>query len=296
MFIPSVFRILVFAEDRHQPDEVKRGLNDMIYDLLAPIYDRVNGDIDYSAWADFVEENIKRYNPDMKTELVLDLGCGTGKMTLELARRGYDMTGVDLSAEMLDIARNSAERAGLSDKMLWLLQDITEFELYGTVELAVSCLDTLNHLTSQKELKKCLSLVHNYLVPDGLFLFDINGKHKFEKIYADNSYIIEEEGTVCIWQNSYNPKTRLCDFYITLFEEGDDGRYSRCLTDSLHILRGADIPVTNDWDAHQPGTMVNHAILQTVQQDHNHQHSLWPSQTPVERSSYESTSQGCSLA
>ena len=194
----------------------------MIYDLLAPIYDKVNGEIDYSTWADFIEENIKRYNPDMKTELVLDLGCGTGKMTRELARRGYDMTGVDLSAEMLDIARERAECCGLSDKMLWLLQDITEFELYGTVELCVSCLDTINHLTSTKELKKCLSLVHNYLVPDGLFLFDINGKRKFEEIYADNSYVMEEGDSVCVWQNSYNPKTKLCDFFITLFEEDEE--------------------------------------------------------------------------
>ena len=212
----------------------------MIYDLLAPIYDRVNGEIDYSAWADFVEENIRRYNPNMTTELVLDLGCGTGKMTLELARRGYDMTGVDLSSEMLDIARCAAEREGLSDKMLWLLQDITEFELYGTVELCVSCLDTINHLTSPKELKKCLSLVHNYLVPDGLFLFDINGKRKFEEIYADNSYVMEEENSVCVWQNSYNPKTKLCDFFITLFEEDEDGKYNRydeLQTERMYTLR-----------------------------------------------------------
>ena len=212
----------------------------MIYDLIAPIYDKVNGEIDYSAWADFVEENIKRYNPDMKTELVLDLGCGTGKMTLELARRGYDMTGVDLSSEMLDIARCAAEHEGLSDKMLWLLQDITEFELYGTVELCVSCLDTVNHLTSPKELKKCLSLVHNYLVPDGLFLFDINGKRKFEEIYADNSYVMEEENSVCVWQNSYNPKTKLCDFFITLFEEDEDGKYNRydeLQTERMYTLR-----------------------------------------------------------
>ena len=198
----------------------------MMYDLIAPIYDRINGELDYSAWADFIEENIRRYNPNMPTELVLDLGCGTGRMTLELARRGYDMTGVDLSSEMLDVARASAEREGLSDRMLWLMQDITELELYGTVELAVSCLDTLNHLTSRAELVRCLSLVHNYLVPDGLFLFDINGKRKFEEIYADNSYVMEEEGAFCVWQNSYNPKSRLCDFYITLFKE-EDGRYAR---------------------------------------------------------------------
>ena len=212
----------------------------MMYDLIAPLYDKINGELNYSAWADFIEENIRRYNPNMKTELVLDLGCGTGRMTLELARRGYDMTGVDLSPEMLDVARCTADVAGLSDKMLWLLQDITDFELYGTVELTVCCLDTLNHLTSTEDLKKCLSLVHNYLVPDGLFVFDINGKGKFEKTYADNSYVMEEDGSVCVWQNSYNPKTRLCDFYITLFSEDEDGRYSRydeIETERMYTLR-----------------------------------------------------------
>ena len=212
----------------------------MMYDLIAPLYDRINGELDYSAWADFIEENIRRHNSDMTTELVLDLGCGTGRMTLELARRGYDMTGVDLSPEMLDIARENAEREQLSDRMLWLLQDITEFELYGTVELAVSCLDTLNHLTSVAELKKCLSLVHNYLVPDGLFLFDVNGRRKFEQIYADNAYVMEEDGSLCVWQNAYDQKTRLCDFYITVFKEEKDGRYARydeIETERMYTLR-----------------------------------------------------------
>ena len=199
----------------------------MMYDIIAPLYDKVNGELDYTAWADFIEENVRRYGPDMPTELVLDLGCGTGKMTLELARRGYDMTGVDGSAEMLNIARTEAERQGLSEKMLWLLQDLTSFELYGTVELAVSCLDTVNHLTTTAELKQFLSLVHNYLVPDGLFLFDINGKRKFEEIYGNSSYVIEEEGSVCVWQNAYNSKSRICDFYITVFEEDEDGKYER---------------------------------------------------------------------
>ena len=198
-----------------------------MYNIIAPLYDKINGELDYSSWADFIEENVRRYGPDMPTELVLDLGCGTGRMTLELARRGYDMTGVDGSAEMLNIARAEAERAGLSKKMLWLLQDLTSFELYGTVELAVSCLDTVNHITTTGELKQFLSLVHNYLVPDGLLLFDINGKRKFEQIYGDSSYVMEEEGAFCVWQNSYDKKSRICEFYITLFQKNEDGRYVR---------------------------------------------------------------------
>ena len=199
----------------------------MIYDLIAPIYDKVNGDVDYSKWADFIETIIKREYRIGKPELVLDLGSGTGRMTLELARRGYDMTGIDYSVEMLDIARENAEQEGLSDKMLWLCQDITEFELYGTVDVTVSCLDTVNHITEPSELSKCFSLVHNYLIPDGLFIFDVNGKHKFEHTYGTEAYVIEDESSFCVWQNYYNEKSRLCDFYISLFEECEDGRYER---------------------------------------------------------------------
>lgn len=196
----------------------------MMYDLLAPFYDAINSDIDYRAWANFVEKIIAREYAG-RPELLLDLGCGTGKMTLELARRGYDMTGVDISPEMLNVARERAEREGLD--VLWLCQDMTEFELYGTVDVALCCLDGINHLTEPQALKKTLGLVHNYLSPDGLFIFDVNGKCKFENIYSDRAYVMEEDGGVCIWQNSYNPRTKICDFYITLFKEEEDGSYTR---------------------------------------------------------------------
>ena len=196
----------------------------MIYDLLAPYYDAINADIDYEKWADFIE-NIFNRECKSRPELVLDLGCGTGKMTLELARRGYDMTGIDYSPEMLDIARGEAEKSG--QDVLWLCQDMREFELYGTVDAAVCCLDCINHLEDEVDLEKCFNLVHNYLIPDGIFIFDINGKYKFENIYADNTYAMEEDGGMCVWENYYDPDSRICDFYITLFKECKDGRYER---------------------------------------------------------------------
>ena len=197
----------------------------MIYDLLAPIYDEINKDVDYSAWADFIEKIIDRGGEFPEKNLILDLGCGTGKMTLELARRGYDMTGVDNSSEMLDVAREGADSEGLD--ILWLNQDMREFELYGTVGVTVSCLDCMNHLTSAADFKRCLSLVHNYLVPEGLFIFDINGRRKFRTVYADNSYVMENDTSMCIWQNYYNEKNGICNFYITLFAENEDGSYDR---------------------------------------------------------------------
>ena len=196
----------------------------MIYDLLAPYYDAINADIDYVKWADFIDEILKK-ECAARPELILDLGCGTGKMTLELSRRGYDMTGIDYSPEMLDIARSAAEEDG--HDVLWLCQDMREFELYGTVDATVCCLDCINHLEDEKDLKKCLDLVHNYLIPDGIFIFDINGRYKFENVYADNTYAMEEDGGMCVWENFYDSDSRICDFYITLFKECNDGRYKR---------------------------------------------------------------------
>ena len=212
-----------------------------MYDLIAAAYDRVNADIDYGEWAQFIEKIIGREYKDGRPELVLDLGCGTGSMTLELARLGYDMTGVDNSPEMLDIARDRAEREGLVERMLWLCQDMTELELYGTVDVAVSCLDCINHLTSPKELKKCLSLVHNYLVPNGLFIFDVNGKGKFERLYGTECYVMDEDNEFITWQNFYNPATGICDFAITVFSRGESGLYERRDSygrERMYTLRG----------------------------------------------------------
>ncbi len=206
------------------------------YSAIARVYDRLNAELDYATWADFVEACMDRFLP-ARPALVLDLACGTGSMTLELARRGYDMIGVDGSEEMLAEAFN---RAKGDPRILWLLQDMRTFELYGTVGAVTCCLDSLNYLLSKEDLSACFSTVHNYLDPDGLFLFDMNTPKKFETVYADNAYILEDElvwdeGTddeerariYCGWQNYYDKESGLCDFDLTLFEELPDGTYRR---------------------------------------------------------------------
>ena len=124
----------------------------MIYDLIAPIYDLENQSIDYELWADFFEKQFDKHLT-VKPELVLDLGCGTGKMTLTLAKRGYDMTGVDYSSEMLDVARREEAVANAPHPVLWLCQDMREVELYGTVDACVCCLDTMNQIPRTKDIK-----------------------------------------------------------------------------------------------------------------------------------------------
>ncbi len=196
------------------------------YFALSKVYDILNADLDYTAWAKFIDEKIKAHS-DIDVSLVLDLCCGTGTMTLELDKLGYDMTGIDLSPEMLDIARQKATDAGRSDNILFLCQDMCEFELYGTVQAVVSCLDSLNHLDCKKDLKKVFDLVHNYLEPGGLFMFDLNSPYKFKNIYGTNAYVLEDEGIYCGWQNIYDKDSRICDFYTSVFTENEDGTYSR---------------------------------------------------------------------
>lgn len=196
------------------------------YTSLAPIYDRLNADIDYAAWADHIEHQFAQFGAKQVCS-VLDLACGTGAMTVELARRGYDMTGIDLSEEMLAVAEAKCGRERFRHPVLLVKQNMVEFELYGTVDAVVCCLDSINYLTDTASVKRTFAHVHNYLEPDGLFVFDMNAPAKFERVYGDNSYVLEDEGILCAWQNYYNKKTKICDFYLSIFVEEPDGRWSR---------------------------------------------------------------------
>ncbi len=209
------------------------GLFDMYsgYNAISDIYDKINAEVDYKVWADYFEACFKKYLNE-KPSLILDLACGTGSMTLELAERGYDMIGADGSEDMLMRAMDNAYDRGISG-VLFICQDMRSFELYGTVGAITACLDSINYLTTDKDIEDCFSSVHNYLDPDGLFLFDLNTPYKFEHIYADNSYIHEindsdaQVSAYCGWQNEYDKNTGLCNFYLTVFTEKDDGSYAR---------------------------------------------------------------------
>jgi len=203
---------------------------------ISGVYDKLNQEIDYAAWANFIETCFDKYLAQRPT-LVLDLACGTGSMTLELSRRGYDMIGIDGSENMLSEAFS---RAKDNSGILWLCQDMRGFELYGTVGAVTCCLDSLNYLLSPEDLFQCFSLVHNYLDPDGIFLFDMNTPYKFQNVYGTNAYVLEDElifdeGTeyeeripvYCGWQNTYHPESGICDFDLSIFEGLPDGTYRR---------------------------------------------------------------------
>ncbi|MBQ7827515.1 MAG: class I SAM-dependent methyltransferase [Clostridia bacterium] len=190
------------------------------YDAISELYDRVNSHVDYEGYA----EGVTAYLRDCKIpdgSLVLELGCGTGRMTKLLAGT-YDMIGVDNSEGMLSVAMESSPEG-----VLYLLQDMTDFELYGTVAAATCFLDGMNHLTRPGELERTFRLVHNYLDPDGVFFFDLNTPHKFETEYACRDIIIEDGDDILLWQNDYKKDRRICDFYLTAMMAEEDGRYSR---------------------------------------------------------------------
>lgn len=195
------------------------------YDAFASAYDILNTEIDYPAMAEHIGKVFSSSGIE-RGALVLDLGCGTGTLTRLLADLGYDMTAVDSSEEMLCRAREKG-----SEGILYLCQDITEFELYGTVAAAVCTTDTVNHITDPAELSHMFDLLHNYIEPGGLFLFDVNSPYKFGHVYGNADYVLEDEGVMLTWQNDYDPAEGIADFYITLFEEQEDGMWSRSDTD-----------------------------------------------------------------
>lgn len=193
------------------------------YDEICGLYDRVNSHVDYEGYAARVADYLAACDvPD--GALVCELGCGTGSMTRPLAARGYDMIGIDNSEGMLSVAMEQGSPAG---EILYLLQDMTEFELYGTVGAVVCFLDGMNHLVRQGELEACLRLCRNYLDPGGVLFFDLNTPRKFEEEYGCRDIIIEDGDDVLLWQNDYNAERKLCDFYLSAFVMGEDGRYDR---------------------------------------------------------------------
>ena len=200
-------------------------MKDNQYSSLAGVYNALNYGCDYVGYADFLKEEICRWEKS-PTGLLLDLACGTGVLTLLMRERGYDMTGVDISQDMLACARQECVDRGIGD-VLYLCQDMRSFELFGTVDGCISCLDSINYLTKISDVRACFKTVYNYLVPNGVFIFDVNTPYRFKEVYGNNDYILENEGSLLAWQNEYNEKNGLCRFYLSVFVENDDGTYTR---------------------------------------------------------------------
>ncbi|MGI6777811.1 MAG: class I SAM-dependent DNA methyltransferase [Acetivibrionales bacterium] len=206
-----------------------------MYEGFAYIYDRLTRDIDYCRWADYIEE-IFRIN-SQHPKLVLDMGCGTGTFCIEMAYRGYDMIGIDSSLDMLNCARQKTEKAGFD--ILYINQDMTGFELYGTVDAIVCLLDSFNYITRKSDLKKMLKLVRNYLNPDGLFIFDVNSLYKIRDILGNNVFFSVEDDITYIWDNKYKNDNSICEFDLTFFVKDGSNLYRRY--DEIHRERAYSV-------------------------------------------------------
>lgn len=215
------------------------------YVNFAQYYDQLTTDIEYEKWVDYLQEIFRREKKS--PNLILDLACGTGTITNLLHTRGYDMIGIDKSIDMLSCAKNK------NHSILYLNQDITNFELYGTVDAIICLLDSVNYLTDNNQIIKMFSLVNNYLNSGGLFIFDINTKYKFSEILADNIFVYDEDKIFYVWENHYCKEKDLCDFYLTFFI-GEKGIYTRF--DEHHIQRAYDVQEISD--------MLNNAGLKII--------------------------------
>lgn len=188
------------------------------YTSFAEVYDQFMDNVPYREWADFLQEILQKEG--ISDGLVLDLGCGTGSMTEELAGRGYDMIGVDNSEDMLEIAMEKRQESG--HDILYLLQDMQEFELYGTVRAVVSVCDSVNYVTEKEELEQVFRLVNNYLDPGGIFIFDFNTEYKYREVLGDRTIAENREDSSFIWDNYYYEEEHMNEYELTLFIQETD--------------------------------------------------------------------------
>ncbi|MFQ7155344.1 MAG: class I SAM-dependent DNA methyltransferase [Merdimonas faecis] len=188
------------------------------YTSFAEVYDQFMDNVPYREWADFLQEILQKEG--ISDGLVLDLGCGTGSMTEELAGRGYDMIGVDNSEDMLEIAMEKRQESG--HDILYLMQDMQEFELYGTVRAVVSVCDSVNYVTEKEELEQVFRLVNNYLDPGGIFVFDFNTEYKYREVLGDRTIAENREDSSFIWDNYYYEEEHMNEYELTLFIQETD--------------------------------------------------------------------------
>jgi len=189
------------------------------YINFANAYDEFMDNVPYHQWGNFIREILLKHN--IKEGLVADLGCGTGTLTEILASFGYDMIGIDYSAQMLAVAKNKEESSPYD--ILYLLQDMREFELYGSVKAVVSVCDSINYILETSELEKVFERVNYYLDPNGLLIFDFNTEYKYREVIGNQTIGENREDKSFIWENYYYEEERINEIELSLFVKEEDG-------------------------------------------------------------------------
>ncbi|MBQ8683974.1 MAG: class I SAM-dependent methyltransferase [Clostridia bacterium] len=193
------------------------------YRAFAAFYDALTDDVDYAGWAEYLLALVAHHGGSAGA--VLDLACGSGSLSLELADRGCEVIGVDGSADMLAIAREKATEEGRD--ILFLCQDMRELDLYGTVDTAVCLLDSLSHILQTADLAEIFRRLGLFIAPGGLLIFDVNSPHKHAVTLGDSAFVYEREEFMCVWRNRYIPATHETEMLLDFFLEEEDGNYSR---------------------------------------------------------------------
>ena len=188
------------------------------YTGFAKVYETFMDNIPYQEWASYLTGLLTELGVKSGS-LLAELGCGTGTMTRLLAEAGYDMIGIDLSEEMLDIARYEHPEAEFD--ILYLNQDMREFELFGTVAAVVSVCDSMNYITSEEDLLQVFRLVNNYLDPGGYFIFDMKTAYNYGVLMGDRVIAENREDSSLIWENYFDKETGINQYDITIYTKAE---------------------------------------------------------------------------
>ena len=192
-----------------------------MYENFADVYDRLTDDVGYEKRTEYLLSLFERF--DRRPTLLLDLACGTGGFSNELSHRGISVIGVDISEEMLAVASENSRNAG--QNVLYLCQDAAELDLFGTVDGAVCCLDSLNHITDYGRFCKAVARVSLFLEPDRLFIFDLNTPYKHKEILGSNTFVIDDDDVYCVWQNEYRSADGTVDMALDIFKRNGNAYF-----------------------------------------------------------------------
>lgn len=195
------------------------------YNSFSYFYDKLTSNISYKHRAEYFDMLIKKHGGTKN--LLLDLACGTGSLSEEFSKMGYDVIGVDASEEMLNEALNKKFESGLN--IQYLCQDMTELDMFGTIDVTICALDSINHLTCINDIQKTFKKVNLFCEPNGLFIFDVNMPYKHKNVLADNTFIYDLDDVFCVWQNNFNAESDdfKVDITLDIFEKNENGMYQR---------------------------------------------------------------------
>ena len=211
------------------------------YGALATVYDALTGDVGYQRRADYVERLFRKSRIPVRT--VLDLACGTGSMTVQLCERGYELIAVDASPDMLAAAQEKAA-ALAGEPPVFLNQSMAALDLYGTVDAAICCLDSLNYLTSPKDVQKTFQRLYLFIAPGGLLVFDINSADYLRGL--DGQVFLDEgEDVYCVWRAAFEKRSQVCSYWMDIFTRREDGSWNRFGEE--HRQRAYEVDTLRTW-------------------------------------------------